>query len=189
MILIDNFLNQNEFDRFKKSIAAEAASTESIDTCEFREEFDHLGLDNSKFYYITGEARDILLQEFANRKICKPDVVENFNGMFRYHITKYPYYSVWHRDRLSSLEEEIDYIGITMFLNEWDSNNGGLFLYKEDNSDQGVFIEPKPNRVIINPEDKLHAVTQLTDTDSIRYSIQLFIHTKHMEDLNDLHRI
>ena len=68
---------------------------------------------------------------------------------------------------------------MTMFLNDWDSDNGGLYLYKQNkDSTEGNFIMPKKNRVIYNPNDYYHAVTQITQQGIKRYSLQMFISSR-----------
>jgi Rps23 Pro-64 3,4-dihydroxylase Tpa1-like proline 4-hydroxylase len=95
-----------------------------------------------------------------------------------YHRMKAPYWSHFHCDRLSDWHsDEIDFVGISFFMNEdWKYNDGGLFAWKQSwDSDRGEFVEPIQNRLIINPNDYPHAVTQITNPDVMRHSIQIFI--------------
>jgi hypothetical protein len=149
---------------------------------EFEKEF--LGLENSKFYILTGTPRTILLQTLIANNILNPEVLNNNEDMLRYHVCKAPYHSVWHLDGLYKEANILDFIGITLFLNEqWNPNDGGLFVYKDNKDDtKGKFIEPKGNRIIINYNDLLHAVTSITNTKIIRYSLQMFINKKYLLD-------
>jgi hypothetical protein len=53
-------------------------------------------------------------------------------------------YITWHSDT------EYPYNG-TIYLNkEWDTNNGGVFLYKENNTNEIKGIEPSYNSMIVN---------------------------------------
>jgi hypothetical protein len=51
-----------------------------------------------------------------------------------------------------------------------------LFVWKRSwDSNQGEYVEPIQNRLIVNPYDYPHAVTQITDPTVTRHSIQIFI--------------
>jgi hypothetical protein len=104
------------------------------------------------------------------------------DSMLRYHVNRAPYNARWHLDGLYAKKDELDYIGITIFLNDvWQTNDGGLFVYKENKNDtQGKFVEPIGNRVIINSKDLDHAVTAITNQEVIRYSLQMFINHKYL---------
>lgn len=182
MIVIDNFLSDENFSLLESYIKNEVTSrNRKIDGCDLREEYDHIGLDNSNFYMLKKEARDLLVQELVSRKYFSPAVLNDMEVMLRYHVTEYPYSALWHKDRMSDWEsDKIDYIGMTMFLNDWNSDDGGLYIYKEHkDSEEGNFIMPKKNRVIYNPNDYYHAVTQITKQGVKRYSLQMFISSKH----------
>ena len=100
----------------------------------------------------------------------------------RYHEMKYPYVSTWHKDRFLDWDkDEIDYVGVTFFLNEtWNFQDGGLFLFKQDNADRGEYVEPIGNRIVINNEDLYHAVTKIVTPDVKRRSLQSFMHVKYL---------
>ena len=69
-------------------------------------------------------------------------------------------------------KDEIDYVGVTFFLNEtWNFQDGGLFLFKQDNADRGEYVEPIGNRIVINNEDLYHAVTKIVTPDVKRRSL------------------
>lgn len=182
MMIIDNFLSDENFALLEKSIKSEIDSKDrQVEDCDLREEYDHKGLDNSNFFILKKESRTLLVKELVNRNYFKPEVFEDMEVMLRYHITEYPYSASWHKDRMSDWDSDhVDYIGMTMFLSDWDSSNGGLYIYKEHkDSTQGSFIMPKKNRVIYNPNDYYHAVTQITTQGVKRYSLQMFISSRH----------
>lgn len=181
MIVIDNFLSDENFVLLEQYIKSEIGSkNRKVEDCDLREEYDHIGLDNSSFYMLEKEARTLLVQELVSRKYFSPKVLVGMDGMLRYHITEHPYSANWHKDRLSDWDsDKVDYIGMTMFLNDWDSDNGGLYLYKQNkDSTEGNFVMPKKNRVIYNPNDYYHAVTQITQQGVKRYSLQMFISSR-----------
>jgi len=178
MIIIDDFLSEENFAKVL-DIAKQTRKTPEIPGCDHREEFDHVNFDQSHFWYIQGVDK-IVCQELVDRGYFDPMLMKQIQMMVRYHITKAPYASIWHRDRVADWDgDEVDFIGLTLFLNEWDTNNGGLYIYKEDkNSDTGHFVAPKPNRFIFNPKDYYHGVTQIRVPDVERHSFQMFISSR-----------
>lgn len=187
MIVIDNFFDLPTLSVLRMAIDNELMMKDTAITkrdLEFEKEF--LGLENSKFYILTGPPRAILLQTLMANNILSADVLNNSEDMLRYHVCKSPYHSVWHLDGLYKEANVLDYIGITLFLNEkWNVNDGGLFVYKDNKDDtKGKFIEPKGNRIIINYNDLLHAVTPITNSNVIRYSLQMFINKKYLLDIH-----
>jgi hypothetical protein len=182
MIVIDNFLSDHNFSLLQNNIQAELTSKDrQIDGCDLREEYDHIGLDNSNFFMLKKESRTLLVKELVSRNYFHPEVLDDMEVMLRYHVTEYPYSALWHKDRMSDWEsDKIDYIGMTMFLNDWNSDDGGLYIYKEHrDSTEGNFVMPRKNRVIYNPKDYYHAVTQITKQGVKRYSLQMFISSKY----------
>ena len=182
MQIIDNFLDDDKFKLLLEQIEHEITTKDrKVGECEFREEYDHVGPDNSNFFIIKKEARTMLVEELVNRGLFDKEVLVDMEAMLRYHITEYPYTALWHKDRMSDWEgNNVDYIGITMFLSDWNGNDGGLYIYKEHkDSTQGNFIMPIKNRVIYNPKDYYHAVTQITKEGVKRYSLQMFISSKY----------
>ena len=64
---------------------------------------------------------------------------------------------------------------------EWNPNDGGFFMWKNRwTSTTGEFVEPIANRLILNPQDFPHAITQITNKDVVRHSIQIFINKGYM---------
>lgn len=176
MIVIDNFLNQKDYI-FLKNRLDEISLTDDLN---IKEDPDHKNLQNSKIYDIMYNDVEVVINELTKRQILNT----NFNGELphtRYHITKKPYYTKFHRDSLSYDEnkDDIDHFGVTIFFNNiWKEKWGGLYTYKESNNSK--YIEPLSNRCIINPDDTPHAVTEMTSPNKIeRKSLQLFFNTKY----------
>jgi len=183
MIIVDNFLTKQELTDLKASIAVEVEKyNREFQECDFREEYDHFGTENSNLYYMKNEAREMLLRCLIDRGYFSETVLTEMNCTLRYHALTKPYYSTWHKDRMANWNsDEIDYIGVTLFLNDvWDYNDGGIYIYKEgDNDTLGHYVEPIGNRLILNEEDLYHAVTQINNSEAIRYSLQMFINKRY----------
>ena len=72
---------------------------------------------------------------------------------------------LWNRNSMLDWHDDAGYIASgTVYLNQhWDSSDGGLFLYKED--DQILAKEPKYNRLILNDNRQsptVHSVSAIT---------------------------
>lgn len=184
MIVIDNFLNQKDYISLKNRLD-EISLTDDLN---IKEDPDHKNLQNSKIYDIMYNDVKVVIDELTNRQFLNT----NFDGELphtRYHITKKPYYTKFHRDSLSYDENKdgVDHFGVTIFFNNiWQEQWGGLYTYKEENSNNYYksytqkYIEPISNRCIINPNDTPHAVTKMTSPNKIeRKSLQLFFNTKY----------
>jgi hypothetical protein len=183
MKIIDNFFDLTTLSELKKDIQNQIDDKNSvIKKYDLVTEKDHVGLENSNYYFLNGRAKIIVLKHLITTKLLSADAL-NFNDiMLHYHVNRAPYNARWHLDGLYAKKDELDYIGITIFLNDdWNTNDGGLFVYKENKNDtQGKFIEPIGNRIIINYKDLNHAVTAITNKEVIRYSLQMFINTKYL---------
>lgn len=190
MKIIDNFFDEHTLEQLKQAIDNEItmenrelfykeqhhASTESLLV-----ENEHFGLDNCRYYLLKNTAVDIILKNLYDKKHLTEEGFKSKDCMLRYHVNTAPYRATWHKDGLYEKGSGVDYVGITIFLNDWNSDNGGLFVYKEqDNDTQGIFVEPKKNRIIINSKDQVHAVTQISNSTVIRYSLQMFINHAHL---------
>jgi hypothetical protein len=145
-------------------------------------EKDHFGLTNSKYYLLKNDSIKIILNTLIKKNYVSKEILNDMDCMLRYHVNKSPYGANWHLDGLYETNNSLDYVGITIFLNDtWNSNHGGLFVYKNNKDDtQGIFVEPIGNRIIINSNDLTHAVTQISDPDIVRYSLQMFINHKYL---------
>lgn len=190
MKIIDNFFDEQTLEHLKQAIHNEI-------TMENRELFykeqhhapkelllaenEHFGLDNCRYYLLKNVAVDIILKNLYDKKHLTEEGFKSKDCMLRYHVNTAPYRATWHKDGLYEKGDGVDYVGITIFLNDWNSDNGGLFVYKEHDDDtQGIFVEPKKNRIIINSKDQVHAVTQISNSTVTRYSLQMFINHAHL---------
>lgn len=64
--------------------------------------------------------------------------------------------------------------GLTIYINDyWNRNDGGLFLYEDNNEIKGII--PEKNLAIEQVGGVPHAVTCLTKNSPIRVTIQIFI--------------
>jgi hypothetical protein len=184
MIVKDNFLTTNELDELKSTINFELKTYgRKFTECDFKNETDHFGTNNSDLYYLENEAKTLFLKFLVNNNFFDKKCLTGNNLTLRYHALTSPYISTWHKDRTLDWEaDEIDYIGVSYFFSkEWDFTKGGIYLYKKNNeSNQGYHIEPIENRLIINVNDFYHSVTQLNDPLFVRHSLQLFIHKEYL---------
>jgi hypothetical protein len=183
MIIKDNFFTEAQMEQLKQLIHQDIQQHGGKFE-RYEDEQDHHQTDDCALYYLNHETKNLYFKLMVEKGIFTPQVLEpnEFDHTLRYHEMKYPYVSTWHKDRMSDWHsDEIDYVGISYFLNDtWNYADGGLFLYKQDNADQGQYVEPIGNRIIINDEDLYHAVTQITNPTVKRASLQLFIHTKYL---------
>lgn len=183
MIVIDNFLNQKDYISLKNRLD-EISLTDDLN---IKEDPDHKNILKSKFYDLNYDTVKYIIEELKHKNI----IDKNYNEKppyARYHITKNPYYTKFHRDSLSydNNKNEIDHIGITMFFNnEWYENWGGLYTYQLENISQGYksytqkYIKPMANTCIININDISHAVTKITSAHIERKSLQIFLDSKY----------
>ena len=191
MIVIDDYLSKESFDHLTNLISQEIQTKDRINNKkEHGEEYIDLGLENSGLYLIKDEAKTFFIQQLVDSGFLLPTIIERANeSQLRYHECRHPYRSLWHKDRHGDWNEpEIDYFGFNFYLNDhWKTEYGGLFLYKEAESTQGRFVEPIPNRLVINEKDDWHSVSQIINPTITRKSLNYFLHVKYQS--NDLHRI
>jgi len=76
-------------------------------------------------------------------------------------------YIPWHTDQNYEA-------GITIYLNDvWGQDDGGLFLYREDDQIKGLI--PEYNMMVIQTGGVYHTVTPIIPVGAIRASIQIFL--------------
>lgn len=185
MQIIDRFFTDEDFLKIKSFIKNEIdnnyrLSTKAIDReddYEISEEDVDLGLENSKLYTLKNEAKDFLLKEFINRGFLKSHILKE-NCILGYRECKFPYRSLWHRDRTTDWNEENpDYFGFSFYVHEeWKTEWGGIYCYKNKAEDStGYFVEPIPNRLIISDLDEWHTVSMVVNKNIVRKSLNLFV--------------
>lgn len=179
MRVVDDFFSPAKYSILRDLVYNEIAHNDrSHKKNSHGEELIDLGLENSQLYMLEGECKKFLLRSFIENGLLKSTVLENAHECYlRYHECKYPYRSLWHKDRTIDWEgQEIDYFGFNFYLHDhWQPDHGGLFLYKEAGSTQGRFVEPIPNRLIINDQDDWHSVTMIVNPNIVRKSINFFV--------------
>lgn len=91
----------------------------------------------------------------------KPD-----NAIMFYYWTRYSFIP-WHNDGCYDA-------GLTVYLNErWDLNNGGLFLYKDEDNEIRAIV-PKRNSATLQQGGVEHATTAMTFGGDYRITLQVF---------------
>jgi hypothetical protein len=121
--------------------------------------------DSSDIYRVNLSDDDPLFYNIQNR-ICeklKYNRVKNISFTYFTQGSHIP----WHDD--------VDHTaGITIYLNEkWDKNDGGIFLFENENIIQGV--SPRKNRAIEQVGGVVHSVSRTTSNSEIRKTIQIFV--------------
>lgn len=191
MIVIDNYLSNESFEHLKKLVDHEIEFNDRVyDKKEHGEEYIDLGLENSGLYLIKDDAKTFFIQQLIDSRFLLPNTMEYKNeSQLRYHECRFPYRSLWHKDRHGDwTASEIDYFGFNFYFNDdWRTEYGGLFIYKEAEKTSGCFVEPISNRLVINEKDDWHSVTQITNPAVTRKSLNYFVHIKYQN--HDLHRI
>lgn len=186
MKIIDNFLNKDDFLNLKNNL--KNISLLKDRNANYTEDRDHKNLQKSNFYNLNYDDLVCIFDELKSRNIIKNNYIDEL-PYARYHVTKKPYYSKFHRDSLSfdKNEYDIDHIGVTIFFNDtWSEEWGGLYTYRIKNTNKNYesytqkYLKPISNRCIINTTDVPHAVTKLKSPDNIeRKSLQIFLDAKY----------
>ena len=86
-------------------------------------------------------------------------------------------YCIWQVNSGINLHNDnVHNVGATIYLNEkWDVSNGGIFLWKEDDTDIYKGLVPKQNTMIINNRNQQHLVTSVNHyPQQFRYTIQIW---------------
>ena len=88
-------------------------------------------------------------------------------------------YNIWPPNSGISVHDDANKIfGATIYLNdEWDVNEGGIFLYKtgEHRDAEWSAIVPKHNAMVLNDSNELHLVTQISPlSKDLRITIQVW---------------
>lgn len=180
MQIIDKFFTDTQLKIFKRLLESEIVKENRANVgCDFNNYKEICGIENSNFYPIEKSAKKLFISRLIERNLIIPQALESKKILMRYLKAKAPYQGLWHKDRLSN-SEEVDVIGLTLFLNEsWNYADGGLYLYREDdNQASGYFAIPIDNRLMFNDTDKEHGVSQVTNPYVIRKSVQVFMCAK-----------
>ena len=86
-------------------------------------------------------------------------------------------YCIWQVNSGINLHNDhLHDVGATIYLNEtWDASNGGIFLWKDNDSDIYKGLVPKQNTMIINNQNQQHLVTSINHyPNKFRYTIQIW---------------
>lgn len=181
MKIFDNFLNTVDLHKIESYVNDSLNSTGWQSSQDF---YNHeIGGILPKtitpyLFEIEGNIKEFLLKIFKDKNIIKEPaffvcLIQNAS----------PLSSIdWHTDTHlkyedPSAEDPYDVVGITIYLNKfWDPNWGGFFCRKTHKDDEeGIFIQPKYNRAVINTGLEPHAVSPLSSSADNRISIQVFV--------------
>ena len=89
-------------------------------------------------------------------------------------------YYIWqHNSGIACHSDECYESGATIYLNDWNMNFGGLFVWKDDNSDIMKAIVPQKNMMVLNDEKQNHIVTSVSSlSKGYRLTIQIWTKKK-----------
>tara|TARA_B000000565_G_scaffold109979_1_gene82520 strand:+ start:74 stop:577 length:504 start_codon:yes stop_codon:yes gene_type:complete len=85
-------------------------------------------------------------------------------------------YYIWQQNSgISCHSDECYESGATIYLNDWNMNFGGLFVWKDDNSDIMKAIAPQKNMMVLNDKKQHHFVTSISPLiQEFRITIQIW---------------
>ena len=88
-------------------------------------------------------------------------------------------YCAWQPHSGLSLHDDSNHkMGGTIYLNDnWNINNGGIFLWKNKNQEEEIYnaILPTKNMLVLNDEKELHLVTPVSsNSQDLRATIQIW---------------
>ena len=102
MKIVDSFFDPHILKQLKNAIKIEIAdescilnyveqSADAPSSDAALSEKEHYGLINSKYYLLKGPSVNIILQQLIDKKYAVASVIDNWDGMLRYHENKAPY--------------------------------------------------------------------------------------------------
>ncbi len=85
-------------------------------------------------------------------------------------------YYIWqHNSGIASHNDECYESGATIYLNDWDVNYGGMFVWNDDDTDIMKAIAPQKNMMVLNDEHQTHSVTSISPlSKEFRITIQIW---------------
>ena len=130
MIIKDNFLTAEQLTKVNEMIDADIKQNDGRFE-RYDDEMDHHETDDCNLFYLNKEIKDFFFGLLVEKGYFTKELLTGHDQTLRYHEMKYPYVSTWHKDRFLDWDkDEIDFMGVTFFLNEtWDFKDGGLFLF------------------------------------------------------------
>jgi|TARA_B110000967_G_C18768260_1_gene501634 hypothetical protein len=153
IIVKDNFLDQKLIDTIATEIKTKIQSSEAV--------------------WATSHSWEGIVVEGSNSTNMSP-LKNGVHELRQKFVNLNPFYSglqfeafiyLWNRNSMLDWHDDSGYVASgTIYLNQyWDSADGGLFLYKED--EQILAQEPKFNRLVLNDNRKnatMHSVSAIT---------------------------
>tara|TARA_Y100001937_G_C6939160_1_gene249539 strand:- start:55 stop:558 length:504 start_codon:yes stop_codon:yes gene_type:complete len=85
-------------------------------------------------------------------------------------------YYIWqYNSGIACHSDECYESGATIYLNDWNMNFGGLFVWRDDSSDIMKAIAPQKNMMILNDKKQDHFVTSISPlSQDFRITIQIW---------------
>jgi len=154
ILVEDNFLSQKLIDSIATEIKTKIQSSEAVwATSHSWEGIVVEGANSANMSLVSDNTHKELRKQFVN--------LNPFYSDLKFEAFIY----LWNRNSMLDWHDDAGYIASgTIYLNQhWDSADGGLFLYKED--DKILAQEPKFNRLILNDNRQhptQHSVSAIT---------------------------
>lgn len=164
MIILEEFLDENALElcsfHFQKIIDREARGWTNASWSKDLNK-------NSSLVFITHFKE---LTDYIHSKLS------SFNSWFLYSEVKVTYCIYGPGSKLNLHDDSIHRYAGTIYLNQnWDIEDGGLFMYRPKISKKFEIIVPTFNTAVINVESELHQVTQISPAaKQLRHSIQFW---------------
>ena len=105
------------------------------------------------------------------------NIINEIELHFKKNIHLSVQYCIWQVNSGINLHNDhLHDVGATIYLNEtWDVSNGGIFLWKDNDSELYKGLVPKQNTMIINNKNQQHLVTSINHyPNKFRYTIQIW---------------
>ncbi len=112
--------------------------------------------------------------------VTKERIIECISKYYPDDIEYIIQYYIWqHNSGISCHSDECYDSGATIYLNDWNMNFGGLFVWKDNNTDVMKAIVPQKNMMVLNDEKQHHIVTSISPlSKGFRLTIQIWTKKK-----------
>ena len=112
--------------------------------------------------------------------VTKEKIINSISKYYPDDVEYVIQYYIWqHHSGISIHDDECYDSGATIYLNDWNMNFGGLFVWKDDNSDIMKAIAPQKNMMVLNDEKQHHLVTSISPlSKEFRVTLQIWTHKK-----------
>jgi len=160
----DDFLNDELFNECL-NFSNTTFTNEAIDSFDTNKKCWHYDIVKDSTPIYIKRLNDVELYDKIKEEISIKLGVVTLKGINFYCFSQGSHIP-WHNDASHSG-------GITIHLNNWDPDHGGLFLFNDNNNEIRAIV-PKKNRVVQQFGKVTHSVMPTTMTSMPRKTIQIF---------------